>query len=87
MKCDDIMKMLNDYVDGDIDPAVCSELQEHLADCNPCRIVVDNIRMTIQLYQNEEKIHELPIRFRQKLHETLRARWQECRDGDGKGPG
>ena len=77
MKCDDIMKMLNDYVDGEMDPAVCENLQEHMAKCNPCKIVVDNIRMTIQLYQNDVKIHELPITFRKKMHDTLRARWVE----------
>ncbi len=44
MKCDELLAMLNDYVDGDITPGVCADLQKHLAGCNPCQVVVDNMR-------------------------------------------
>jgi hypothetical protein len=27
MKCQELLKMLNEYVEGDIDPAVCQELE------------------------------------------------------------
>jgi anti-sigma factor RsiW len=68
--------MLNDYVDGTIDPAVCAEFDRHMAGCNPCQVVVDNIRRTITLYKNERP-YELPVAFRQRLHETLRRKWRE----------
>jgi hypothetical protein len=51
-----------------------------MAGCNPCQVVVDNIRQTITLYK-EGKPYDLPIAFRQRLHTALRQRWSEthCR--------
>jgi hypothetical protein len=62
-------------VDGTVDPAVCEEFEKHMAGCNPCQVVVDNIRHTITLYQ-EGKPYELPLPFRQRLHSALRAQWK-----------
>ena len=76
MKCEDLLRVLNDYVEGDIDPAVCEEFQEHLAGCNPCRVVVDNIRNTIDLYKADEP-YPMPPEFCQQLRSCLLARWQQ----------
>ncbi len=76
MKCHELLRMLNEYVDGDIDPGVCRELEKHLAACNPCKVVIDNIRKTISLYKND-KVYELPADFRKRLHKALRDKWKE----------
>ena len=80
MKCEELLKMLNEYVDGTVDPAVCEEFEKHMAGCNPCQVVVDNIRQTITLYKNGEP-HALPIRFHQKLHASVREKWRELHPG------
>jgi anti-sigma factor RsiW len=51
MKCEELLAMLNEYVDGTVDPAICEEFEKHMAGCNPCQVVVDNIRKTITLYK------------------------------------
>ncbi len=76
MKCEELLKLLNEYVDGAVEPGLCQEFEQHLAGCNPCQVVVDNIRQTITLYR-EGKPYELPLEFRGRLRETLRARWRE----------
>jgi anti-sigma factor RsiW len=76
MKCEDMLAQLNDYVDGTIDPAICAEFEKHMAGCNPCQIVVDNIRQTITLYKNGQPV-QLPAPFRDRLHAALRQRWRE----------
>ncbi len=76
MKCQDILKMLNEYVEGELDPAVCQELERHLAGCDPCKVVIDNIRKTISLYKNDQ-VYELPADFRQRLHAALRDKWKK----------
>ena len=75
MKCEEILAALNDYVDGDLDPAVCDALEEHLVDCNPCQIVIDNIRQTITLYKQGVPL-ELPAPLHQRLSAMLRDRWK-----------
>jgi hypothetical protein len=75
MNCDDLLKTLNDYVEGDIDPGVCRQFEEHLAGCNPCQVVIDNIRQTIALYKAGER-YPMPEEFCARLHSGLRQRWQ-----------
>ena len=43
MKCGELLAILNEYVDGTAKPAICEEFEKHLAGCDPCQIVVDNI--------------------------------------------
>lgn len=71
-----MLKMLNEYVDGEIDPGVCEEFEAHLKDCDPCQVVIDNIRRTITLYK-EDAVFEIPITFRNRLHSALKDRWKE----------
>ncbi len=76
MKCDELLEALSDYVDGEVDPAVCEEFEHHLAGCNPCQVVVDNVRKTIALYKAGEP-HPMPDEFQQRLRESLRAQWRQ----------
>jgi len=76
MKCEELLAMLNDYVDGGVDPGVCDSFEKHLAGCNPCQVVVDNIRKTITLYKDGRQ-YDLPVGFRTRLHASLREKWKE----------
>jgi hypothetical protein len=76
MKCEELLKMLNEYVDGTVDPAVCTEFEQHMAGCNPCQVIVDNIRKTLTL-DNNGAPYELPVAFRTKLYASLRERWKQ----------
>ena len=76
MTCEELLAALNDYVDGERLSAVCEKFAEHLAGCNPCQVVVDNIRQTISLYRNGEP-YPIPAEFQRQLKESLRQRWDE----------
>ncbi len=76
MKCEELLKLLNEYVDGTVDPGLCDEFEKHMAGCNPCQVVVDNIRKTITLYKNGEP-YELPATFHEKLSNCLKERWKQ----------
>ena len=76
MKCEELLTMLNEYVDGTVDPAICVEFEKHMTGCHACQVVVDNIRQTITLYQDGQP-YALPIPFRERMHATLRQRWKE----------
>jgi anti-sigma factor RsiW len=75
MKCEDLLQAMNDYVDGNVDPGICEQFEQHLAGCNPCQVVVDNIRKTITLYQAGQP-YEMPAEFQQKLRVALREKWK-----------
>jgi len=76
MTCDELLKALNEYVDDDGLSASCQEFAEHLSGCNPCQIVVDNIRNTIKLFQNGQP-YPIPAAFSARLHQALAAKWRE----------
>ena len=76
MTCEELLKALNDYIDGAELDEVCEEFAEHLAGCNPCQVVVDNIRQTIALFHHG-KPFDLPIPFQNALQETLKSKWHE----------
>ena len=50
--CDELQSQLPDYLDGDAKDAVCRAIEEHLATCDDCRVVVDTMKKTISLYRN-----------------------------------
>lgn len=76
MKCEELLAMLNEYVDGTVNPSVCAEFERHMAGCNPCQVVVDNIRQTITLYKDGQPC-EIPLECRERLHDALRKKWRE----------
>jgi hypothetical protein len=77
MTCEELLRALNEFVDGTLDLSLpeCQRFAEHLAGCNPCQVVVDNIRQTISLYKAGEP-YPLPPEFQERLRETLRERWK-----------
>lgn len=76
MTCEELLKALNEYVDGAQLAEICDEFAEHLAGCNPCQVVVDNIRQTISLYRAGQPF-EMPPAFQQRLQQNLKTRWKE----------
>jgi predicted anti-sigma-YlaC factor YlaD len=76
MKCDELLGAVNEYLDGETRSALCEAFHEHLADCHPCRLVIDNIRQTITLYRAGEKM-ALPPGLHERLCAIMRERWAE----------
>lgn len=81
MTCEELLVALNQYVDGELEPGLCDAFQDHLKGCNPCQIVVDNIRQTIELYRAEER-YELPPALHDRLVGALREHWKGKPDVD-----
>ncbi len=69
--CHQILGSLCDYIDGELDPELCAELERHLADCENCRIVVDTVRKTIYLYRTANPCPEVSGEVRERLFQTL----------------
>lgn len=75
MTCEELLQALNDYVDGEQLAGICEEFAEHLAECNPCQVVVDNIRQTIALYRAGEPF-AMPEGFQQGMQQKLKEQWK-----------
>ena len=51
MECREILERLSEYVEGELDPQLCLELEEHMKDCHPCLLFVNSFKKTITLYK------------------------------------
>jgi predicted anti-sigma-YlaC factor YlaD len=80
--CRYLLNSLSDYIDGDLEKALCDEIERHLTDCNNCRIVVDSLRKTIYLYQATTEPISVPEDVRQRLF--LRLDLDEFLDTNSK---
>lgn len=83
MTCEELLRILNDCVDGDADAAERALLEAHLAGCDPCRVVLDTLRKTVTIYRAGE-VYELPGGLRERLAARLRSRWDDLRREEPK---
>ena len=68
--CRHLLEQLSDYLDGEASTQVCREIEQHLAACDDCRVVVDTLGKTIALYE-ELPQPELPDNVRRQLYKSL----------------
>jgi anti-sigma factor RsiW len=69
--CRDWLGSLSDFVDGELQDALCAEIERHMADCADCRVVVDTLRKTIYLYQRTAVPPAMPQEVRERLYRRL----------------
>jgi len=78
VKCTEFLKELNDYLDGQLDPKLKAELQEHLTWCHNCHVVCNTTKQTIEIYK-ENAIYELPEPLREKLQSAILKKCRESK--------
>lgn len=74
--CSKYIQEIADYIDGEIDAALCAQLEEHLKTCNNCRIMVDTLKQAVVLCR-EGKKEKLPPEIESKLNNALKKRWEK----------
>lgn len=68
--CHDLLDGLSDFIDGDASAALCAEIHRHMTGCQKCRIVVDTLRKTINLYRQLPG-PEMSDKIRERLYKTI----------------
>jgi len=69
--CRQLLGSLSEYVDGELDEELCNILEQHLEDCEDCRIVVDTLRKTVYLYHTTATDEEIPSDIKKRLFKSL----------------
>ena len=75
-KCHDYIDNLNDFLDGELDAALCEDITKHIGECKNCRIMVDSMKMTVTLCR-EGKEEQLPKALEAKLNNLLKQKWDK----------
>jgi anti-sigma factor RsiW len=75
VNCKKVILELTNYLDGTLDTTIRVDLEQHLARCTDCRVVVDTTKKTIQIFCNSEPV-PLPTDVRERLHTALLERFR-----------
>ncbi len=68
--CMHMLGDLSDYLDGEASQEICAEIEQHMAGCEDCRIVVDTFQKTVLLYRDLPQ-PELTQEARMRLYQAL----------------
>lgn len=69
-RCKDMLESLSLFAGGEAPPALCSKIERHLAGCADCRIVVDTLRKTMDIYRRLPR-PGMPEDARERLYKSL----------------
>ncbi len=72
VSCEEILKELSEYIDDDLDPAYRQEIEEHLAHCQCCRLLLDSTRKVL-IVVGDQRTFEVPLGYSDRLHARLAA--------------
>ena len=73
MKCMDILEKISDYLDKELDPAICKEIENHVKDCEPCIAFVNTMKKTVELFNAEgRREQQTPEQISGKLLKFLK---------------
>jgi predicted anti-sigma-YlaC factor YlaD len=70
--CRELVAQFSEYIDGELEAALCAQLETHLAECPNCRVMFDTVRKTITLYRSLGT-PELPSDVQHRLYRVLRV--------------
>ena len=77
LSCREILDNLSSYIDAELDPSLCEEIERHMAGCNPCVAFLNTLKKTVVLYRSCGEQDDVPQKVHIDLHNFLRER---CRD-------
>ena len=70
MNCKGVIRELSNYIDGELDPGLKTELERHLEHCEDCTMIVDQTRKSVEILCDSRPV-ELPSDVRSRLHAAL----------------
>jgi anti-sigma factor RsiW len=73
MTCTDFLAKLTDFFDGTVPPDLMAEVQQHIAECKHCEVVLDSTTKTINIYRDHE-LYDFPPDLQQRIHSAVMAR-------------
>lgn len=77
MNCKDIRKYFDDYILGELDPAIEIQVNEHLAECDNCQKELDDKETMMNLLKDSQKFKtpdEVYSRISSKIRVPIREK-------------
>jgi mycothiol system anti-sigma-R factor len=72
MNCEEAKKVMDAYLDGELDPITNQKIEEHLQDCPECDEVYKAHRVFIGAIRNAAPYYKAPSKLRERIQLSLR---------------
>ena len=69
--CEKLLGSLSEYIDGELTPELCQEIEKHLSGCDNCRVVLNTTKRTIDLVHAPVEKPDVPDDVRERLFKRL----------------
>jgi len=70
VNCERVWHEISNYLEGDVEPALRSAMDEHIHTCKRCTSVLEGTRNVIRLY-GDERMMEVPAGYGRRLEKRL----------------
>jgi len=70
--CLTLFERLSEYIDRELDPPTCQEIEAHIKACKPCQACLETLKQTVNLCRNLKR-HQVPESFSNRLKESISA--------------
>lgn len=74
LTCREILEHLSEYIDEELDPSICDEIESHMSGCSPCIAFMNTLKKTVKLYNTAGKEVAIPEEVSRDLHSFLRKK-------------
>lgn len=73
VSCHEVWRELSSFIDGEVDPRLRQEIEEHLKGCHRCSVLVDSTRKVLYVV-GDERVFTLPVGYSERLHRLIEER-------------
>lgn len=76
LNCQECVELLVEYLEGELDPALQKQLDEHFSACPPCVNYVDSYRKSMKMVSHFREIapSDVPPELEERLRSFLKDR-------------
>jgi anti-sigma factor RsiW len=68
--CDQVLKELSNFLDGDVEAGLRAEIEAHLRQCHRCTVLVNSTRKVLYVV-GDDRVFEIPVGYSERLHRFL----------------
>jgi len=81
-RCREIFALLSQYLDLELPPEACRDIEQHMAGCPPCVEFAESLRKTVEICRGY-KPGVMPEPLSQGAREELERAWRKARAARG----
>jgi anti-sigma factor RsiW len=72
MNCEEATKLMDGYLDGELDPITSQTIERHLRDCRDCDQAYETHRLFLRAIGNATPYYKAPAGLRERIQSSLR---------------